>query len=126
MYKNIEELLKELEDVRADRDDALDCANKAKERIREEVEFEMPPELKKHYNKLKLDAELEELKKAESMKKECEVAARQIKIMHDSFIDAGFTDSQAFGLLTSIIPAVLNPATVQAPSVEQFIRKMLL
>lgn len=108
MYKNREELLKELEDVRADRDEALDCANKAKERIKE------------------LDAELEELKKAESMKEECDVAARQVKIMYDSFVDAGFTDSQAFGLLTSIIPAILNPATVQAPSVDQFIRGMLL
>lgn len=108
MYKNIEELLKELEDVRADRDEALDCANKAKEHIKE------------------LDAELEELKKAESMKEECGVAARQVKIMHDSFVDAGFTDSQAFGLLTSIIPAILNPATVQAQSVDQFIRRMLL
>ena len=122
MYKNIEELLeeledirdellKELEDVRADRDDALDCTNKVKERIRE-----LDPELK---------AELEELKKVESMKKDCDVAARQIKIMYDCFIDAGFTDSQAFDLLTSIIPAVLNPATVQAPSVEQFFRRML-
>ena len=108
MYKNREELLKELEDVRADRDEALDCANKAKEHIKE------------------LDAELEELKKAESMKEECDVAARQVKIMYDSFVDAGFTDSQAFGLLTSIIPAVLNPATAQAPSVDQFIRKVLL
>lgn len=108
MYKNREELLKELEDVRADRDEALDCANKAKEHIKE------------------LDAELEELKKAESMKEECDVAARQVKIMYDSFVDAGFTDSQAFGLLTSIIPAVLNSATVQAPSVDQFIRGMLL
>lgn len=60
------------------------------------------------------------------MKEECDVAARQIRLMHDSFVDAGFTDSQAFGLLTSIIPAVLNPATVQAPSVDQFIRRMLL
>lgn len=108
MYKNREELLKELEDVRADRDEALDCVNKAKELIKE------------------LDAELEELKKAESMKEECDVAARQVKIMYDSFVDAGFTDSQAFGLLTSIIPAVLNPTTVQAPSVDQFIRRMLL
>lgn len=108
MYKNREELLKELEDVRADRDEALDCANKAKEHIKE------------------LDAELEELKKAESMKEECDVAARQVKIMYDSFVDAGFTDSQAFGLLTSIIPAILNQATVQAPSVDQFIRRMLL
>ena len=108
MYKNREELLKELEDVRADRDEALDCANKAKEHIKE------------------LDAELEELKKAESMKEECDVAARQVKIMYDSFVDAGFTDSQAFGLLTSIIPAILNQATVQAPSEDQFIRRMLL
>ena len=108
MYKNREELLKELEDVRADRDEALDCANKAKEHIKE------------------LDAELEELKKAESMKEECDVAARQVKIMYDSFVDAGFTDSQAFGLLTSLIPTAINPATVQAPSVDQFIRRMLL
>ena len=107
MYKNREDLLKELEDVKADRDEALECANKAKEHIKE------------------LDAELEELKKVEGMKEDCDVAARQIKIMYDSFVDAGFTDSQAFGLLTSIIPAVLNQATVQAPSVDQFIRRML-
>lgn len=108
MYKNREELLKGLEDVRANRDEALDCANKVKELIKE------------------LDAELEELEKAESMKEECDVAARQVKIMYDSFVDAGFTDSQAFDLLTSIIPATLNPATEQAPSVDQFIRGMLL
>ena len=115
MYKNREELLKELENVRADRDEALDCANKAKDCANKAKEL-----IKE------LDAELEELKKAESMKEECDVAARQVKIMYDSFVDAGFTDNQAFDLLTSIIPAVLNPATVQAPLVDQFIRRMLL
>ena len=107
MYKNREELLKELEDVKADRDEALECVRKSEEHTR------------------KLHAELEELKKVESMKEECDAAARQIKIMHDSFVNAGFTDSQAFGLLTSIIQALLNPVTVKAPSVDKFIRGLL-
>lgn len=104
MYKSREDLLKELEDVKADRDEALECARKSEAHIRE------------------LHTELEELKKVESMKEDCDVAARQIKIMHDSFVNAEFTDSQAFGLLTSIIPAVLSTATMKAPSVDPSIK----
>ena len=105
MYKNREELLKELEDAKVGRDEALDCANKAKERIKE------------------LDAELEEYKQRDCMKAEFDKGANQIKMLFDSFVDAGFTDEQAFSIIAAILPAMLNP--VQAPSVDGLLRALL-
>lgn len=105
MYKNREELLKELEDVKADRDDALASAVEAKKRI------------------VELNDELEEYKRREDMKTEFDKAASQIKILNDSFVDAGFTNEQAFALITAIIPAMLNPA--QAPSIDRFLGELL-
>lgn len=105
MYKNREELLKELEDVRADRDDALASAEKSKKHIME------------------LNAELEEYKQLECMKADFDKAASQTKILNDSFVEAGFTNEQAFALITAIIPAALNPA--QAPSIDRLLRELL-
>lgn len=105
MYKNREELLKELEDVRADRDDALASAEESKKRIME------------------LNAELEEYKKCEDMKADFDKAASQTKMLNDSFVEAGFTNEQAFALIAAIIPAALNP--VQAPSIDRLLRELL-
>lgn len=105
MYKNREELLKELEDAKADRDDALASAADAKKRI------------------VKLNDELEEYKRREDMKAEFDKAASQIKILNDSFVDAGYTNEQAFSLITAIIPAMLNPA--QAPSIGRLLEELL-
>lgn len=105
MYKNREELLKELEDAKVDRDDALASAENYKERI------------------VELNAELEEYKKREEMKADCDKAAIQTKILNDSFVEAGFTDEQAFALITAIVPVVLNPA--QAPSIDRLLRELL-
>ena len=105
MYKNREELLKELEDVSAKRDDALASAEKSKKRIME------------------LNAELEEYKQLECMKADFDKAASQAKMINDSFVEAGFTNEQAFALITAIIPAVLNPA--QAPSIDRLLRELL-
>lgn len=105
MYKNREELLKELEDVKADRDDALASAVEAKKRI------------------VELNDELEEYKKREDMKADFDKAASQIKILNDSFVEAGFTNEQAFTLITAIIPAMLNPA--QAPSIDRLLGELL-
>ena len=105
MYKNREELLKELEDVKADRDDALASAVEAKKRI------------------VELNDELEEYKRREDMKADFDKAASQIKILNDSFVDAGFTNEQAFALITAIIPAILNPA--QAPSIDRLLGELL-
>lgn len=105
MYRSREELLKELEDVKADRDDALASAVEAKKRI------------------VELNDELEEYKKREDMKADFDKAASQIKILFDSFVDAGFTNEQAFSLITAIIPAMLNPA--QAPSIDRFLSELL-
>ena len=105
MYKNREELLKELEDVRADRDDALASAEESKKRIME------------------LNAELEEYKKREDMKADFDKAASQTKMLNDSFVEAGFTNEQAFALIAAIIPAALNP--VQAPSIDRLLRELL-
>ena len=105
MYRSREELLKELEDVKADRDDALASAVEAKKRI------------------VELNDELEEYKRREDMKADFDKAASQIKILNDSFVDAGFTNEQAFALITAIIPAILNPA--QAPSIDRLLGELL-
>ena len=105
MYKSREELLKELEDAKVDRDDALASAENSKKRI------------------VELNAELEEYKKREDMKADFDKAASQTKILNDSFVEAGFTNEQAFALITAIIPAALNP--VQAPSIDRLLRELL-
>ena len=105
MYKNREELLKELEDVKAGRDDALASAVEAKKRI------------------VELNDELEEYKKREDMKADFDKASSHTKMLYDSFVEAGFTNEQAFALITAIIPAVLNP--VQAPSIDRPLRELL-
>lgn len=105
MYKNREELLKELEDAKMDRDDALASAENYKKRIME------------------LNAELEEYTQRDCMKAEFDKVAVQIKMLNDSFVEAGFTNGQAFNLITAIIPAALNP--VQAPSIDKLLRELL-
>lgn len=105
MYRSREELLKELEDVKADRDDALASAVDAKKRI------------------VELNDELEEYKKREDMKADFDKAASQIKMLNDSFVEAGFTNEHAFSLITAIIPAMLNPA--QAPSIDRLLSELL-
>lgn len=105
MYKNREELLKELEDAKVDRDDALASAENSKKRIEQ------------------LQAELEEYKQRDCMKAEFDKGASQIKMLYDSFVDAGFTNEQAFGIITAILPAMLNPA--QAPSIDRLLRVFL-
>lgn len=105
MYKNREELLKELEDAKVDRDDALASAENSKRRIEQ------------------LHAELEEYKQRDCMKAEFDKGANQIKMLYDNFVDAGFTNEQAFGIITAILPAMLNPA--QAPSIDRLLRVLL-
>ena len=105
MYKSREELLKELEDAKVDRDDALASAENYTKRI------------------VELNAELEEYKKREDMKADFDKAASQTKMLNDSFVEAGFTNEQAFALITAIIPAALNP--VQAPSIDRLLRELL-
>lgn len=105
MYKNREELLKELEDAKVDRDDALASAENSKKRIEQ------------------LQAELEEYKQRDCTKAEFDKGANQIKMLYDSFVDAGFTDEQAFGIITAILPAMFNP--VQAPSVDRLLGVLL-
>ena len=105
MYKNREELLKELEDAKVDRDDALASAENSKKRIKQ------------------LQAELEEYKQRECMKAEFSKGAKQIKMLYDSFVEADFTAEQAFGIITAILPAIFNPA--QAPSVDRLLRELL-
>ena len=105
MYKNREELLKELEDAKVGRDEALASAENSKKRIAE------------------LNAELEEYKQRDCMKAAFDKGANQIKMLYDSFVDAGFTNEQAFGIITAILPAMLNPA--QAPSADRLLRELL-
>ena len=105
MYKNREELLKELEDVKADRDDALASAVEAKKRI------------------VELNDELEEYKRREDMKADFDKVANQTKMLNDSFVEAGFTNEQAFALITAIISAMLNPT--QAPSIDRLLGELL-
>ena len=105
MYTNREELLKELEDAKVDRDEALASAEESKKRIEQ------------------LNAELEEYKQYDYMKAEFDKGANQIKMLYDSFVDAGFTREQAFGILTIILPAIFNQE--QAPRIDRFLRELL-
>lgn len=105
MYKSREELLKELEDVKVDRDDALASAESSNKRIEQ------------------LHAELEEYKQRDCMEAAFDKGATHIKMLFDSFVDVGFTDEQAFGLVIAIIPATLNQ--VQAPSIDRLLRELL-
>ena len=105
MYKNREELLKELEDAKVDRDGALASAETSNKRIEQ------------------LHAELEEYKQCDCMKADFDKVASQTKMLFDSFVDVGFTDEQAFGLVIAIITATLNQA--QAPSIDRLLRELL-
>lgn len=105
MYKNREELLKELEDAKVDRDDALASVENSKKRIEQ------------------LHAKLEEYKQRDWMKAEFDKCANQTKMLYGSFVEAGFTNEQAFGLVAAILPATLNPA--QAPSIDRLLRELL-
>lgn len=105
MYKNREELLKELEAAKVDRDDALASAESSKKRIEQ------------------LNAELEEYKQRDCMKADFDKCATQTKMFYNSFVDAGFTDEQALGIITAILPTLFS--SVQAPSIGRLLRELL-
>lgn len=86
MYKNREELLKELADVRNERDAALAQADEAS----------------KYANKM--EEKLEELSRKEAMQAECLDAAKQLYDMMSCFIEAGFTVEQAFEIILHMLP----------------------
>lgn len=86
MYKNREELLKELADVRNERDAALVQADEAS----------------KYANKM--EERLEELSRKEAMQAECLDAAKQLYDMMNCFVEAGFTIEQAFEIVLHILP----------------------
>ena len=75
------------------------------------------------YNAALLDAAKTQVKLGTITKAEFDKGANQIKMLYDSFVDAGFTNEQAFGIITAILPAMLNPA--QAPSVDRLLRVFL-
>lgn len=86
MYKNREELLKELADVRNERGAALAQADEAS----------------KYANKMK--EKLEELSRKEAMQAECLDAAKQLYDMMGCFVEAGFTVEQAFEIILHMLP----------------------
>lgn len=94
MYKNREELLKELADVRNERDAALAQADEAS----------------KYINKMK--ERLEELSRKEAMQAECLDAAKQLYDMMGCFVEAGFTAEQAFKIVMRMLSGVNQAPTL--------------
>lgn len=86
MYKSREELLKELVDVRNERDAALAQADEAN----------------KYANRM--EERLEELSRKEAMHAECLEAAKQLYDMMSCFVEAGFTAGQAFEIILHMLP----------------------
>lgn len=86
MYKNREELLKELADVRNERDAALAQADEAS----------------KYANKM--EEKLEKLSSKEAMQAECLDAAKGLYDMMGCLIEAGFTVEQAFEIILHMLP----------------------
>lgn len=87
MYKNREELLKELADVRNERDAVLAQADAAS----------------KYANKM--EEKLEELSRKEAIQAECIDAAKQLYDMMGCFVEAGFTVEQAFEIILHMLPS---------------------
>lgn len=105
MDTNIEELRKRIEDIKTDRESAKDFIVDADQRIEE------------------LTNKLEELDKLEDFKRKVGESAKQLKIIHSSFIDAGFTSDQAFSFILTVLQASLN--ATQAPSDEILLKALL-
>ena len=105
MDTNKEKLLKRLEEIKTDRESAKDFIVDADQRIEE------------------LTDKLEEVNRIESFKREVGEGAKQLKIIHDSFMDAGFTSDQAFSFILTVLQASLSAA--QAPSDEILLRALL-
>ena len=105
MDTNIEELRKRIENIKTDRESAKDFIVDADQRIKE------------------LNDELEEVNRIESFKREVGEGAKQLKIIHSSFMDAGFTSDQAFSIILTVLQANLN--ATQAPSDEILLKALL-
>lgn len=100
-----EKLLKRIEDIKTDRESAKDFIVNADQRIEE------------------LTNKLEELDTLEDFKRKVGESAKQLKIIHDSFMDAGFTSDQAFSFILTVLQANLN--ATQAPSDEILLKALL-
>ena len=105
MDMNKEELLKRIDDIKADSEEAKDFLANAEQRIKELID------------------ELEEAKRIESFKSKVGEGAKQLKIIHSSFMDAGFTSDQAFSVILTVLQASLSAA--QAPSDEILLKALL-
>lgn len=105
MDTNIEELRKRIDDIKAGRESAKDFIVDADQRIKE------------------LNDELKEVNRVESFKREVGEGAKQLKIIHSSFMDAGFTSDQAFSIILTVLQANLN--ATQAPNDEILLKALL-
>ena len=100
-----EKVLKRIEDIKTDRESAKDFIVDADQRIEE------------------LTNKLEELDTLEDFKRKVGEGAKQLKIIHSSFMDAGFTSDQAFSIILTVIQA--NLSATQAPSDEILLKALL-
>ena len=94
MYKNREELIKEIEDLRNERDAALAHAKEADDYI------------------ARVEEQLKEADAHEGMLAECVNVAKQLKEMKDCFMQAGFSDKEAFQLIMHMLPGGQQAPTV--------------
>lgn len=105
MDTNKEKLLKRIEEIKTDRESAKDFIVDADQRIEE------------------LTNKLEELDTLEDFKRKVGECAKQLKIVHSSFMDAGFTSEQAFSFILTVLQANLN--ATQAQSNEMLLEVLL-
>lgn len=105
MDTNIEELRKRIDGLKTGREAAKDFIVDADQRIEE------------------LTNKLEELDTLEDFKRKVGEGAKQLKIIHSSFMDAGFTSDQAFSIILTVLQANLN--ATQAPSDEILLKALL-
>lgn len=105
MDTNKEKLLKRIEEIKTDRESAKDFIVDADQRIEE------------------LTNKLEELDTLEDFKRKVGEGAKQLKIVHSSFMDAGFTSDQAFSFILTVLQA--NLSATQAPNDEILLKALL-
>jgi len=104
----LEKLNKELDTARMEHDAAAAHADKQLDHI---AELEKQIIQEENFQKAK-----------EGMRE----GATQLKAMHDSFMEAGFSEAQAFSLVKTMLHATLAPNTsAPAPTPDVLIRELL-
>ena len=99
MYKNRETLIKELEAAHVERDAAMAHAKTVDDKASE------------------LQEQLAKLEQTQKLYDDVHECAVQLKTIQQAFIDAGFSDAQAFSLIQVMMQSALAPSAPIRPDV---------